>query len=133
MKLKISSKAVLSLDLSGQASISLWSQTGRIHCENAAAVSVVTRATVGEAEAETLLVEQTQSVEGMLMADILIDMSGQEPIACLILKQEPTKLRRRERTIEQRNHVNVGGASSESFLVGCQFKHGSFLSKKADN
>ena len=101
LKLKISTTAVLSLDLSGQASVSLWTQTGRIHCENAAAVSVLIRASVGDGETETLLAEQTISLEGMLVADTLIDMSGEQPLACLILNQQPTRIRRKERRVQR--------------------------------
>ena len=106
MKLKLSSTVSLSLDLSGQASISLWTQTGRIHCENTGAVTVVTRATVGEEE--TLVVEQTQSVGGVLEADTLIDLSGQEPLVCLILNQQPIKVRRTERRVERGRHTQTG-------------------------
>ena len=62
---------------------------------------MVTRARVWleeeEKEENTLLaVEQTNSLEGMLVADTVIDMSGQEPLACIILKQQPAKIRRKE-------------------------------------
>ena len=32
---------------------------------------------------------------------------------------------------KKRKRVTEGGASSKADLVGCQFKHGSFLPKKA--
>ena len=68
---------------------------------------MVTRARVwlGEKEEETLLaVEQTNSLEGMLVADTVIDMSGKEPLACIILKQQPTRMRRKERRVQGDEH-----------------------------
>ena len=38
--------------------------------------------------------------------------------------------RQRKEGAEERKRITVGGASSEADLVGCQFKHGSFLPKK---
>ena len=41
--------------------------------------------------------------------------------------------RQRKEGAEERKRITVGGASSEADLVGCQFKHGSFLPKKVPN
>ena len=45
----------------------------------------------------------------------------------------PGRRRQRKEGAEERKRITVGGASSEADLVGCQFKHGSFLPKKVPN
>ena len=62
------------MDLSGQASASLWTQTGAVHCENLGVVTVKITATVND----RIVLEQVESVAGSLDVDTNIEMSTNE-------------------------------------------------------
>eukprot|EP00092_Neocalanus_flemingeri_P036638 GFUD01039891.1.p1 GENE.GFUD01039891.1~~GFUD01039891.1.p1 ORF type:complete len:830 (-),score=230.17 GFUD01039891.1:47-2536(-) len=89
LELKIQATASISFDFSGKAEISIWTKNGKTHVENAGVIVVNLEAKVGD---KFLVFENSFAAEGMLEVDTDINMSGDEVLACVMMKQKDTKL-----------------------------------------
>lgn len=90
LRLQVQLLGTLSLDLGAKAAISLWTQSGEVECENRGAVSLMARVIVGDS---LLVSERMVTVEAALMSNIQISMSGGEPLVCVLLNQNPVRVR----------------------------------------
>ena len=90
LRLQVQLLGTLALDLGAKAAISLWTQSGEVECENRGAVSLMARVTVGD---NLIVSERMVTVEAALMSNIKIKMSGGEPLVCVVLNQNPVRVK----------------------------------------
>ena len=90
LRLQTQLLGTLALDLGAKAAISLWTQSGEVECENRGAVSLMARVRVGDG---LIMSERMVTVEAALMSNIKISMSGGQPLVCVVLNQNPVRLK----------------------------------------
>ena len=90
LRLQVQLVGTLSLDLGAKAAISLWTQSGEVECENRGAVSLMAEVRVGEG---LIMSERMVTVEAALMSNIKISMSGGQPLVCVVLNQNPVRVK----------------------------------------
>jgi len=89
LELSIEATAAISFDFSGKGEVSIWSQTGKTHVENAGVIVVNLVAKVGS---DFLVFENSFASEGVLEIDTDTDMGRGEVMACVRMKQRETKM-----------------------------------------
>ena len=94
LKLEIHLLATLSLDLSASAEISLWTQSGQVQFNNAGAVTFMSRININN----VIVSETSVTAQVHFTSNIHFRATKPEPLICVILNQDATKIKILEKT-----------------------------------